>query len=201
MPSRSSIFIDGPRITLRPLKDSDFEAWREVRCANREWLEPWEPLPDSGNPDATSDRTAFRSRCAAWDRQRQFDAAYGHGIFYQDSLIGEVSLGSVQRGPFQSAYVGYWIAESQAGNGLAPEAVALTLRFGFDVLRLHRIEAAIVPRNAASRRVAEKLGLRNEGTSVGLLQIRGAYEDHVRYAIISSEWEDRRAQIENDFLS
>ena len=40
-----------------------------------------------------------------------------------------------------------------------------------------------------------------EGTSVGLLQIRGAYEDHVRYAIISSEWEERRAQIENDFLS
>ena len=201
MTSRSSIFIDGPRITLRPLKDSDFEAWREVRNANREWLEPWEPLPDSGTPDATSDKSAFRSRCAAWDRQRQFDAAYGNGIFYQDTLIGEVSLGSVQRGPFQSAYVGYWIAEQHAGKGLAPEAVALTLRFGFDTLRLHRIEAAIVPRNAASRRVAEKLGLRNEGTSMELLQIRGIYEDHVRYAMVSSEWEDRRAQIESDFLT
>ena len=79
--------------------------------------------------------------------------------------------------------------------------MALTLRFGFDTLRLHRIEAAIVPRNAASRRVAEKLGLRNEGTSIGLLQIRGVYEDHVRYAMVSSEWEDRRAQIESDFLT
>ena len=59
----------------------------------------------------------------------------------------------------------------------------------------------MVPRNAASRRVAEKLGLRNEGTSIGLLQIRGVYEDHVRYAIVSSEWEQRRTEIERDFLT
>ena len=62
-------------------------------------------------------------------------------------------------------------------------------------LRILR-EAAIVPRNTASRRVAEKLGLREEGTSERFLQIRGVYEDHVRYAITVEEWHARRDEIE-----
>ena len=47
------------------------------------------------------------------------------------------------------------------------------IRFAFEQLDLHRIQVAIVPRNQASRRVAEKLGLREEGVSQGYLQIRG----------------------------
>ena len=60
----------------------------------------------------------------------------------------------------------------------------------FEMLRLHRLEAAIVPRNAASRRVADKLGLRDEGTAHRFLQIQGVYEDHIRYAITREEWRD-----------
>jgi ribosomal-protein-alanine N-acetyltransferase len=193
--------MEGPRVTLRTLRDTDFEAWRDVRSANRAWLEPWEPLPEFGTPDALADRSGFRARCQAWDRQRQFDAAYGYGVFLGDALIGEVSLGSVQRGPFQSAYVGYWMAEQHAGHGYTPEAVVLILRFGFVQLALHRIEAAIVPRNTASRRVVEKIGLRDEGTACGLLQIRGVYEDHVRYAMLQEEWIARRADLEAEFLT
>ena len=77
-----------------------------------------------------------------------------------------------------------------------PEGVALILRYAFDELRLHRIEAAIVPRNAASRRVAEKLGLREEGTAERFLQIAGVYEDHVRYAITAEEWQVRRGEFD-----
>ena len=56
---------------------------------------------------------------------------------------------------------------------------------------MHRLEAAIVPRNAASRRVAEKLGLRDEGVALGFLQIQGVFEDHVRYAMTVEEWKAR----------
>ena len=76
-----------------------------------------------------------------------------------------------------------------------PEGVALIIRYGFDDLHLHRLEAAIVPRNAASRRVAAKLGLREEGTSERFLQINGVFEDHVRYAITVEEWEERRERV------
>jgi len=189
---------------LRPLRSEDFAAWRAVRGRSRDWLEPWEPLPDPGSPDPSTDRDAFRARCGAWDRQRQFDAAYGFGLFKasgrDEEFIGEVSLGSVQRGPFQSAYIGYWVDETNAGQGYIPEGVALIVRYAFDELHLHRLEAAIVPRNHASRRVAEKLGMREEGVATRFLQIRGVYEDHVRYAITSEEWEARRDEIAARFL-
>lgn len=193
--------IVGPRLQLRPLKGSDFGVWREVRQRSRGWLEPWEPLAEPGAPDPVLDLEAFRARCSAWERQRHFDTAYGFGMFLRDgTLVGEVSLGSVQRGPFQSSYVGYWIDEPHAGKGLVPEGVVLVMRFGFDELHLHRMEAAIVPRNIASRRVAEKLGLRDEGVAVRFLQIRGVWEDHVRYAITAEEWDARRDELSAEFL-
>jgi len=194
--------LHGPRIDLRPLKASDWEAWRAVRVRSRDWLEPWEPLGEPGAPDPAVDPDAFKARCGAWERQRHFDAAYGFGIFLRKgAFIGEVSLGSVQRGPFQSANVGYWIDEQHAGHGYMPEAVAVVLRFAFDQLGLHRVEAAIVPRNARSRRVAEKLGMRDEGTSERFLQIRGVWEDHVRYAITAEEWAVRKPELEGEFLA
>jgi ribosomal-protein-alanine N-acetyltransferase len=197
-----ALTLSGPRVLLRPLQGSDFEAWREVRLRSRAWLEPWEPSPEPGSPDPVTDPEAFRARCGAWERQRHFDSAYGFGLFLHDgSFIGEVSLGSVQRGPFQSAFVGYWIDYLHAGRGLVPEGVAVVLRYGFDALHLHRIEAAIVPRNEASRRVAEKLGLRREGTAERFLQIRGLWEDHVRYAITAEEWGLRRDDIAARFLT
>ena len=76
-----------------------------------------------------------------------------------------------------------------------PEAVAVILRYAFEQLGLHRVEAAIVPRNTRSRRVAEKLRMRDEGTSARFLQIRGVWEDHVRYAITSEEWAVRKEEI------
>jgi ribosomal-protein-alanine N-acetyltransferase len=191
----------GRRVLLRPLKGSDWEAWRDVRVRSREWLEPWEPLPEPGSPDPVADVEAFRARCGAWERQRHFDTAYGFGLFLRDGpFVGEVSLGSVQRGPFQGAYIGYWVDRDHAGVGLVPEGVALIMRYGFDDLGLHRLEASIVPRNTASRRVAEKLGLREEGTALRFLQIRGVYEDHVRYAMTAEEWVERGPELIDRFV-
>ena len=194
--------IVGSRVLLRPLRVDDWDAWREVRLRCRDWLERWEPRPDAGSADPALEREAFRARCGAWDRQRQFDAAYGFGLFLRDGrFAGEVSLGSVQRCPFQMGYIGYWIDEQLAGQGYVPEGVVLIMQYAFDVLQLHRLEAAIVPRNGASRRVAEKLGLRDEGVAVGFLQIQGVYEDHVRYAITTEEWLARGHELLAKFVN
>ena len=63
--------------------------------------------------------------------------------------------------------------------------------FAFEELALHRLQVAIIPRNRPSRRVAEKLELREEGVAVRYLEINGVWEDHVRYAITSEEWAER----------
>lgn len=191
----------GRRILLRALTLGDFEQWREVRRRNHDWLTKWEPQRITGHPDPIEDRDAFAVRCSARQRERQLGTAYGFGIFVDGAFAGEINLSSVQRGPFQNAYVGYWIDERQAGHSYVPEAVALIARFAFDDLYLHRIQISIIPRNSASRRVVEKLDIRCEGLAERYLEIDGVWEDHLRFAMTSEEWEVRREEFARDWLA
>lgn len=68
----------------------------------------------------------------------------------------------------------------------------LVCRHAFEQLNLHRIQISIIPRNLASRRVTEKLEIRDEGVALRYLEINGIWEDHIRFAITSEEWVDRR---------
>lgn len=187
--------LHGKRVVLRPLEVSDFEEWREVRRRCADWLTKWEPRPTNTQWDVVEDRRAFAARCGARDRERQLGSGYGFGIFVDGAFGGEINLNAIQRGPFQNAYIGYWIDEKLAGKGYTPEAVVVMFRFGFDELALHRLQISIIPRNTASRRVVGKLDLRDEGVAVRYLEINGVWEDHVRYAMTSEEWEARRAEL------
>jgi ribosomal-protein-alanine N-acetyltransferase len=190
-----SATLIGRRVVLRPLQAGDFDAWREVRRRNVDWLTKWEPARLPGQPDTVEDHDAFAMRCSARQRERQLGTGFGFGIFVEGALAGEINLSSVQRGPFQSCYVGYWIDEHHAGNGYTPEALVLVARFAFEDLRLHRIQIAIIPRNRASRRVVEKLDIREEGVALRYLEINGVWEDHVRYAVTTEEWDERRDEL------
>jgi ribosomal-protein-alanine N-acetyltransferase len=172
-----------------------------VRQRNADWLTKWEPQHLPGQPDVVASRDAFAARCSARQRERQLGTGYGFGIFVDGHLVGEINLNSVQRGPFQNAYVGYWIDEKHAGNGYVPEAVVAVARYTFEELFLHRIQIAIIPRNTASRRVVEKLDIREEGTAVRYLEINGEWEDHVRYAMTAEEWEARAEELARDWLA
>jgi [ribosomal protein S5]-alanine N-acetyltransferase len=194
--SPSQTRLDGRRVVLRPLDVRDFSAWREVRRRNTDWLTRWEPRRLAGQPDVVESKDAFAARCSARAREWQLGTGYGFGIFTEDgALAGEINLSSVQRGPFQNAYVGYWIDEAHAGRGYTPEAVVVAARYGFEELGLHRLQIAIIPRNRASRRVVEKLALREEGVALRYLEINGVWEDHVRYGITSEEWDARRDEL------
>ena len=198
-PTVRSLELSGRRVRLATLVESDYAAWLEVRKRCRDWLVPWEPR-SKGAPLPAEDQASFAARCAMRERERQLGSGFGFGIFHDGRFSGEVTLSSVQRGPFQNGAIGYWIDRDVAGRGLTPESVVVVLQFAFETLRLHRVEVAIIPRNAASRRVADKLRLRNEGTALGFLEINGEWEDHVRYAMISEEWTARAAELRRDWL-
>jgi ribosomal-protein-alanine N-acetyltransferase len=78
--------------------------------------------------------------------------------------------------------------------------VVVTLRFAFEAISLHRVEISIIPRNLPSRRVVEKLGIREEGIAERFLEIDGVWEDHMRYAITSEEWVRREAELVAEWL-
>ncbi|MGH9064430.1 MAG: GNAT family N-acetyltransferase [Acidimicrobiales bacterium] len=198
MAAGTAVELVGRRLRLRPLVAGDFEAWREVRRRCRAWLECWEPRPSLAGGDVVEDRRAFAARCTARERERQLGTGYGFAIMVDqrlggERLAGEINLSSIQRGPFQNAYVGYWVDEALAGRGYVPEAAVLLFRFAFEELGLHRLQVSIIPRNRPSRRVAQKLGLREEGVALRYLEINGSWEDHVRYAITTEEWAERRS--------
>jgi ribosomal-protein-alanine N-acetyltransferase len=182
----------GRRVLLRPLVVEDFPAWSEVRNRNTDWLLKWEPMRTVGAPDPVQSRDAFAVRCGARQRERQLGTGYGYGIFVDGHFGGEINLSIVQRGPFQSSYVGYWIDEKQAGQGYMPESLVLVMQTAFEDLHLHRVQISIIPRNTASRRVVEKLDIREEGVAQRYLEINGVWEDHIRYAMTVEEWEERR---------
>jgi [ribosomal protein S5]-alanine N-acetyltransferase len=190
----------GRRVVLRPLSSADFPAWQEVRRRNNGWLTPWEPVRTPGMPDVVESREAFAMRCSARERERQLGTGFGFGLFVAGRFGGEINLSSVQRGPFQSAYVGYWIDEAQAGHSYTPEGLVLVMRFAFEQLHLHRVQISIIPRNHRSRRVVEKLKLRDEGIALRYLEINGVWEDHVRYAITVEEWQDRGEELSREWL-
>jgi ribosomal-protein-alanine N-acetyltransferase len=185
----------GRRVVLRPLVVEDFAVWQAVRRRNADWLLKWEPLRATSAPDPVESRDAFAVRCGARQRERQLGTGYGYGIFVEGHFAGEINLSIVQRGPFQSAYVGYWIDEAHAGKGYMPEALVCLCRAAFDDLHLHRVQIAIIPRNSASRRVVEKLDVRDEGVAQRYLEINGTWEDHIRYAMTAEEWEHRREEL------
>ena len=110
-------------------------------------------------------------------------------MFVDNAFAGEVNLNNVVRGALQSGTVGYWIDRARAGQQLhrrgrrraSPGSRSRSSH-------LHRLEICIVPRNANSRRVMEKLAIREEGVALRYLEINGAWEDHVRYGITVEEW-------------
>ena len=68
------------------------------------------------------------------------------------------------------------------------------LRFAFDELRLHRVEAACLPRNLASRGVLTKAGFAEEGHAQRYLRINGIWEDHVLYGLVEDDPGARRVR-------
>jgi ribosomal-protein-alanine N-acetyltransferase len=191
----SPVRLYGRRVMLRPLAANDFRSWSEVRRRNEEWLTVWEPSRPAHQPDPVTDRGAFTSRCQQRDRDRASGSAYQFGLFIDQQVAGEVNLNNVIRGAMQSGTIGYWIDQRHAGQSYTAEAVVVVLQFAFEQLMLHRVEICIVPRNARSRRIMEKLAIRDEGIAERYLEINGTWEDHIRYGITAEEWIERRDEL------
>ncbi|HWI23504.1 MAG TPA: GNAT family N-acetyltransferase [Lysobacter sp.] len=88
------------------------------------------------------------------------------------------------------ADIGYALLPECWGRGLASEAVALVLAWGFDNLGLQRIEADVDPRNARSRQLLERLGFHSEGVMRGRLALGDAAREAEVFALSIAAWRD-----------
>jgi len=174
----------GDHIYLRAAERGDYEAWASLRAASRDFLTPWEP---NWPPDALS-RSSFRARIARYAEDWRTDQAYNFFIFARDeTLIGGIGLSNIRRGVSETASVGYWVGEPFARQGYMTAALPLVVDFAFERLGLHRVEAACLPSNIASRSVLARAGFQQEGYAREYLCIAGRWQDHVLFAILRAD--------------
>ena len=177
--------VRGDGLYLRPAIAADYAAWARLREQSRAFLTPWEPTWLSD--DLT--RAAFRRRLRRQAEDIAGDESFAFLIFDStaDELLGGLTLGGVRRGVAQAATLGYWMGAPHAGKGRMTRAVAAVARFGFDTLRLHRIEAACIPENAPSIALLERNGFQREGFARAYLKINDAWRDHILLALLEGE--------------
>lgn len=105
-----------------------------------------------------------------------------------DQLVGVVQISEVNR-DYQMANVSYWVRASRSGEGIAATAVGLVGRYCFENLNLHRLEIVVSTENAASLKVAEKLGATREGLLRNRLQISGSPCDAYMHSLVPRDLE------------
>lgn len=129
----------------------------------------------------------FHAMVSALRREATAGRTLPFVVTYDDTLVGQLTIGGVQYGSLRGAHIGYWVAQEFAGRGIIPTAVALATDHAFTTLRLHRIEISMRPENGPSRRVAEKLSFRFEGERPAYLHIDGQWRDHLVYVLLAGE--------------
>jgi [ribosomal protein S5]-alanine N-acetyltransferase len=184
------VLADGP-VLLRPYRRRDARAWSAVRIENERWLAPWEPTTYGSWRDLNS-VVAYRGVHADLRRAARRGVAMPFAICLVEAdggqrLVGQLTLGNIARRAFCSCYAGYWIDSAVAGRGITPTALALAVDHAFTAGGVHRVEVNIRPENAASRRVVEKLGFREEAYHPRYLHIDGAWRDHIGYALTTED--------------
>lgn len=102
-------------------------------------------------------------------------------------MIGTIGFGWIDDDN-ASAEVGYSLARSEWNKGYMTEALREVIRYGFEELHLHRIEAQHELGNPASGVVMEKCGMRREGLLRGRLYNKGHYVDVQLYAVLYDDW-------------
>jgi [ribosomal protein S5]-alanine N-acetyltransferase len=174
--------LKGEHIYIRPFIPGDAEGLLELQLENRDFFKRYSMV----RSEDFYTLEAQLERIRMFQEDSENDQSYNFGIFTaDDELIGTINLFQVLRGSLQSAFIGYFLDKKHNGKGYTTEAAKLLVDYAFSELKLHRIEAGVMPHNIGSIRVLEKAGFHKEGIAVKNVKINGKWEDHQVLAIIN----------------
>ena len=182
----------GPRVMLRAPRPRDYDEWRELRRESRDFLKPFEPRWS----EADLSRRVFLARLKRGREEARDGTDYRFLVFLRD---GRQRSAGRRHHPLQHPPPRRPVRHPRLLDGpgvrragLMTEAVGVVIPFAFDTLGLHRIHAAFLPTNTASRRVLEKNGFREEGYAENYLQIDGKWCDHVLFGLTRERYDATR---------
>ncbi|PXX49902.1 GNAT family N-acetyltransferase [Aquitalea magnusonii] len=180
-----------PRLQLLPAHIGLARPMLDYQVRNRQHFAAWDPKPGDMFFTELYWTMQLRQQALSWEQ--------GRGARFlltrpeqPRQIIGTVSLSNIVRGVFQAAHLGYGIDHSLQGQGLMHEAVSEIIRFAFDDLRLHRLQANYQPHNQRSAALLQRLGFVEEGLARDYLYINGAWRDHVLTSLTNPQFDPAR---------
>lgn len=173
------------RLSIRPPKRGEGVRMAEYYIQNRDFLQPWYPTFRADDLDPG----AWERAIPLIDAERREGKALRLALFEPSGAVaGVANLTSISGRPSYRATLGYSLAERWQGKGLMREALDAILPAAIARFRLHRIEAAYIPRNERSGRLLEALSFVREGLASDYLLIDGRWEDHILTAWTNIGW-------------
>jgi RimJ/RimL family protein N-acetyltransferase len=174
--------LETERLLLREFEDADGDALYAIESrpevARYQSFEP-RTLKES------RDYARFAREVADWGSRSWYELAI---VRREDGrFIGRCGL-EVRRREGRQAVLWYTIDPDCWGQGYATEAARALVDFGFAELRLHRVWADCDPRNTASWRLLERLGMRREAHHVEGTWLKGGWVDTFVYAVLARDW-------------
>ena len=180
---RPDLPIKTERLTLRPYEPDDFDAaleyWSRPDVTRFLYLEAFTPETYVERHSILMGRTELNDEGDVLTL-----AIVPDGV---DHVVGDVTLfwRSVEH---RSGEIGFILHPDHHGRGYATEAAAALLALAFDELRVHRVIGRLEARNAASARVLERLGMRQEAHMIENEYVKGEWQSEVVYALLEGEW-------------
>lgn len=169
------------RLLLRPFAETDAEALYALQ-SNARVLRYWDSPPWKDRERAR----AFLEACRRMEQDGS-GARFAIETLQARTFIGWCSM--FRWNPvYRSLGIGYCLDEPAWGQGYATEAVRALLQWLFDTLDVHRVEAELDTRNAASARVLEKLGFQREGLRRDDCVVDGEVSDSWIYGLLRPDW-------------
>ncbi|XAS69815.1 GNAT family N-acetyltransferase [Micrococcaceae bacterium Sec5.7] len=162
---------------LRVMRPSDAAAMRDAYQLNREHLAPWEPARAEEFFTVAGQRANIEAKLVLHDAGSEVPWVLLDGR----RVIGTITLTGIVRGPFLSANIGYWVDEEFSGQGVGAAALAFAMKAAAEELGLHRVQAATLRDNAASKKILGRAGFQEIGLAPTYLKIAGSWQDHILY--------------------
>lgn len=176
--------LSSPRLELRVLKPAQADLVLDYYQLNKLFLKKWSAEREASFYTITEQQNQLAADLTSIRRGQ----LYRVWIFKKADpakVIGSISFSNIVRGCFHSCFLGYQLSQSEVKQGYMTEALKTAINYAFSDLRLHRIEANIMPENKASLRVVEKLGFYCEGLAKNYLKINGSWQDHLHLVLLN----------------
>jgi [ribosomal protein S5]-alanine N-acetyltransferase len=168
-------------VTLNRVSRGDAAELIAANLANRDYHRPWvEPFTDQAGFEAWFADQMSGAQVSLVARTEAGE------------LVGLFNISQIFMRGFRSAYLGYYGYRGAAGRGLMSQALIQVVRYAFDEIGLHRLEANVQPANARSLAMVERAGFKREGFSPRYLRVDGDWRDHERWAVLADDPELER---------